>query len=84
MCLMQHCADPPSTGDLDYNTEFFLAQFMSGAQSADICVSTTNDSIVEPQEEFQLVITGFTPPDVSVVIGDPDVATIIIYDRGGQ
>lgn len=83
-CLVQHCADPPSTGDLDYSNEFYLAQFMSGAQSADICVSTTNDSIVEPREEFQLIITGFTPPDVPVVIGDPDVATIIIYDRGGQ
>lgn len=69
---------------MDYSAEFFLAQFMSGAESAYVCVSTSNDSVVEPREEFEVVITGFTPPEVSVVIGDPDVATIVIYDRIGQ
>ena len=57
---------------------------MPGVESAYVCVSTTNDSIVELQEEFQVIITGFTPPEVPVVIGDPDVATIVIYDRIGQ
>ena len=83
MHLIQQC-QPTLTGNLDYSTEFFLAQFMPRAESAYLCVSTTNDTIVELREEFHLLITGFSPPEVPVVIGDPDAATIVIYDSIGQ
>ena len=80
------CRPYPSillTGLLHYREEFFLAQFLPGSQSADICVSTLNDSVVELKEEFLLIITGVTPSDAAVIIGEPDVAKIVICDRIG-
>ena len=47
-------------------------------------MSIRNDSIVELKEDFLLIVTGVTPSDAAVIIGDPDVAKIIICDRIGQ
>ena len=58
-------------------------EFMPGRMTSCFFIRIMNDTIIETQEEFTLVITTIGPTDVGVVIGDPDIAVVTIYDGTG-
>jgi hypothetical protein len=65
---------------LDYFGGVYFVEFMPGRMTSCFFIRIMNDTIIETQEEFTLVITTIGPTDVGVVIGDPDVAVVTIYD----
>ena len=83
MCVFSSILPHPRTGSLDYFEGMYLAEFLPGQSTTCIIVVIKNDTIIETTEEFNLVITGVGPTDVGVIIGDPDVAIVTIYDNTG-
>ena len=75
---------PSPTGSLDYLEGIYLAEFLPGQSTTCIVVVIMNDTIIETTEEFNLVIREIGPTDVGVIIGDPDVAIVTIYDNTGN
>ena len=67
---------------LDYVATSGTLTFQSGQSFASVTVETTNDTLPEPDEDFEVVFTNVgNPLGGGIVDGD---ATIVIYDDGDQ
>ena len=64
----------------DYDNGSYVVTFTAGQASANVMVQTTDDSILEFTEYFNVMITSTDRPD-KVRPGDPDTSYITILDN---
>ena len=70
------------TGGEDYETGPYTVVIPAGMANVLFNISITNDDIYEGNETFNLIVNVTSLP-LNVTIGDPNQATIIIFNDDG-
>ena len=71
------------TGGVDYDSGLHFVTFPVGVTHVSFAVAITNDNVLEGDEKFELVIIPLSSFH-RLTVGNPDYATVTIYDDDGK
>jgi len=68
---------------VDYNSGPYPVRFLAGVTSVTFDIPINDDSILEANENFMLIIHQPSLPE-GVIVDEPDEATVTIVDNEGK
>ena len=80
MLRMDHCFASSTTADVDYISLVQNLTFNGGIGTRTFTVDIVNDTTAENDETFEVYLKPIPNSPYNVIIGEPSIATGIIFD----